>query len=241
MMQLHHDRSKTLKTPVLPAFPRPEGMTTHDYAFTRLRQAIMVGAFRPGTSITIRGLADALESSPTPVREALRQLTSIGALQFLENRRIVVPRITPARFEELISLRIALESHAARRAIAHLSDRQIDRIVALDDAIEMAITVGDKAGALIANQEFHRRIYTANPDQVAMPLIESVWLQLGPILGIAMEHVTELYVVDRHREAIDALRRRDEDAVAEAIAADIREGIGGFDHAAISKLLALAG
>ncbi len=216
-------------------------MTTHDYAFERLRQAIMVGAFRPGTSITIRGLADALESSPTPVREALRRLTSIGALQLLENRRIVVPKITPARFEELVSLRIEVECHAARRAVAHLSDRQIDRIAAIDDAIEAAISAGEKAEALIANQEFHRQIYMANPDQVAMPLIESLWLQLGPILGIAMEHVTELYVVDHHREAIEALRRRDENAVAEAIGADIREGIGGFDRQAIGKLLALAG
>lgn len=216
-------------------------MTTHDYAFERLRQAIMVGAFRPGTSITIRGLADALESSPTPVREALRRLTSIGALQLLENRRIVVPKITPARFEELVSLRIEVECHAARRAVAHLSDRQIDRIAAIDDAIEAAISAGEKAEALIANQEFHRQIYMANPDQVAMPLIESLWLQLGPILGIAMEHVTELYVVDHHREAIEALRRRDENAVAEAIGADIREGVGGFDRQAIGKLLALAG
>ncbi|MCA1404986.1 GntR family transcriptional regulator [Ensifer sp. IC3342] len=230
-----------MKALVLPAFERPEGMTTHDYAFARLRQAIMVGAFRPGTSVTIRGLAEALESSPTPVREALRQLTSIGALHFLENRRIVVPRITPARFEELISLRIVLESHAARRAVAHLSERQIDHIVAIDEAIEASILAGEKAAALIANQQFHRQIYTANPDQIAMPLIESVWLQLGPILGIAMEHVAELYVVDRHREAIDALRRRDEDAVAEAIGADIREGIGGFDQQAIAKLLSLAG
>lgn len=229
-----------MKTPTLPLFDRPEGMTTHDYAFARLRQAIMVGSFRPGTSVTIRGLAEALESSPTPVREALRQLTSIGALQVLENRRIVVPRITPARFEELISLRIALESHAARRAVAHLTERQIERISAIDDSIEDEIRRGDQAAALIANQAFHRTIYTANPDQIVMPLIESVWLQLGPILGIAMEHVSELYVVDRHREAIDALRRRDEDAVADAIAADIREGIGGFDQQAIARLLKLA-
>ncbi|RUU94457.1 MULTISPECIES: GntR family transcriptional regulator [unclassified Mesorhizobium] len=230
-----------MKMPALPAFPRSEGMTTHDYAFERLRQAIMVGAFPPGTSFTIRGLAEALESSSTPVREALRRLTSIGALQLLENRRIVVPKMTPTRFEELISLRIVLESHAARRAVAYLSDRQIDVIVAIDDAIEVAILAGEKAEALIANQEFHRKIYMANPDQVAMPLIESVWLQLGPILGIAMDHVTQLYVIDRHREAIEALRQRDEDAVAEAIGADICEGIGGFDKQAIGKLLALAG
>jgi len=214
-------------------------MTTQEYVFERLRHAIMVGAFKPGMSLTIRGLAGALESSPTPVREALRQLTSVGALQLLENRRILVPKTTPARFEELISLRIALESHAARRAVLHLSELQIDQLVVLDDAVEAAIKAGDKAGALIANQEFHRRIYTANPAHVAMPMIESLWLQLGPILGIAMEHVAEFYLVDRHQEAIAALRRRDEEAVAQAISADIREGVGGLDGRAVERLLAL--
>ncbi|UVK36001.1 GntR family transcriptional regulator (plasmid) [Mesorhizobium sp. AR10] len=224
----------------MPAFPRPTGMTTQEYVFERLRQAIMVGAFKPGMSLTIRGIADALESSPTPVREALRQLTSVGALQLLENRRIVVPKTTPARFEELIALRIVLESHAARRAVVHLSELQIDELVAFDDAVETAITAGDKAGALISNQEFHRRIYKANPAQVAMPLIESLWLQLGPILGIAMEHVAEFYLVDRHQEAIEALRRRDEEAVAQAIGADIREGVGGLDGRAVERLLAMS-
>ncbi len=216
-------------------------MTTHDYAFARLRQAIMVGAFPPGTSVTIRGLAEALQSSPTPVREALRQLTSIGALQILANRRIVVPRMSPARFEELISFRIALESHAARRAVACISERQIDDLLAIDTSVDDVMTSGRKAAALTLDQEFHRRIYTANPDNVAMPLIESIWLQLGPVLGIAMEHMEGLYETDRHLEAIEALRRRDEDAVAAAISADVRDGIGGFDRPAIANLLRMAG
>lgn len=224
----------------LPALLKPVGMTTHDYVFSRLRQALMVGAIRPGASLTIRGLADELDSSPTPIREALRQLTSIGALHFLENRRIVVPPMTAERFEELISLRIVLEQLAAQRAIPHINDRQIERLVEMDVAIDQAIARHDKGDALLANQRFHRAIYCTNPDQIVMPMIESVWLQLGPILGIAMEHVAELYVVDRHHEIIGALRARSPVAVATAVSADIREGIGGFDHEAITRLLQFA-
>ena len=83
---------------------RPEGMTTHEYAHRRLRQAIMVGSIRPGESLTIRGIAEAMESSPTPVREALRRLSAEGALRVLDNRRIMVPRMTADRFSELVSL-----------------------------------------------------------------------------------------------------------------------------------------
>lgn len=220
---------------------RPEGMTTHEYAHRRLRQAIMVGSIRPGEALTIRGIAEAMQSSPTPVREALRRLSSEGALKVLDNRRIMVPKMTADRFGELISLRSVLEQHAARRAVAHITERRIDRLAEIDAAQDAAIASRDNATALLLNQEFHRTLYTANPDQTVMPMVESIWLQLGPFLGIAMAHVAQLYFVDRHQEAIAALRKRDEDAVAAAIDADIREGIGGFERKAIENLLRLAG
>ncbi|MGO4337163.1 GntR family transcriptional regulator [Labrys sp. KB_33_2] len=229
-----------MKKLALPPLVRADGMTTHDYVFLRLRQAIMVGAFRPGTSLTIRGLAAALESSSTPVREALRQLTSIGALKLLENRRIQVPAVTPDLFEELISLRVVLEQHAARRAVVHITERQIGQLVEMDLAIDQAIHRQDKVGALLANQQFHRTIYAISPDRIILPMIESVWLQLGPVQGVAMEHVAELYVVDRHQEIIQALRQRNEEELAAAIGADIREGIGGFTSSAIASLLDVA-
>ncbi|MEW9310295.1 GntR family transcriptional regulator [Labrys neptuniae] len=229
-----------MKKLVLPPLARVDGTTTHDYVFLRLRQAIMVGAFRPGTSLTIRGLAAALESSSTPVREALRQLTSIGALKLLENRRIQVPAVTPELFEELISLRVVLEQHAARRAVAHITERQIDQLVEMDLAIDEAIARQDKVGALLANQQFHRTIYSISPDRIVLPMIESVWLQLGPVQGVAMEHVAELYVVDRHQEIIQALRQRDPAALVKSVGADIGEGIGGFDAPAVASLLDVA-
>jgi DNA-binding GntR family transcriptional regulator len=225
----------------LESLERPEGMTTHEYAHRRLRQAIMVGSIRPGESLTIRGIAEAMESSPTPVREALRRLSAEGALRVLDNRRIMVPRMTADRFSELVSLRSMLEQHAARRAVPHITERRIDQLAEIDRAQDEAIARKDNGTALLLNQEFHRTLYTANPEQVIMPMVESIWLQLGPFLGIAMEHVAQLYFVDRHQEAIEALRKRDEDAVATAIKADISEGIGGFERSAIENLLKLAG
>jgi DNA-binding GntR family transcriptional regulator len=229
-----------MSKPFILTLERTEGMTTREYAYRRLRQAIMVGDIRPGEALTIRGIAEALAISPTPVREALRQLSSEGALKVLDNRRIVVPQMTPERFGELIALRSTLEQHAARRAVAHITEKQIDQLVALDQAQDEAIQNHDNVEALVLNQSFHRTIYQAHPEQMIMPMVESVWLQLGPFLRIAMAHVSELYRVDRHQQAIDALRKRDEVAVAQAIHADIHEGIGGFDREAIVKLLRMS-
>ena len=71
-----------------------------------------------------------------------------------------------------------------------------------------------------------------------MPMIESVWLQLGPALGIAMGKVAEFYLIDRHQEIIRALRRRDPAALAAAIGADVRDGIGRFNQQIMASLLA---
>ena len=73
------------------------------------------------------------------------------------------------------------------------------------------------------NQDFHRTLYTVNPDQVAMPVIESIWLQLGPFQRQVIEHLEEFYKIDRHKEILSALRTRDAAALTDAIKSDIRE------------------
>jgi DNA-binding GntR family transcriptional regulator len=91
--------------------------TTQDSVYARLRHAIMVGTIEPGTNLTMRGLADAMGLSPTPIREAVRRLSSENAIEILPNRRLAIPEMTLGRFEELVALPISLETHAAERAL----------------------------------------------------------------------------------------------------------------------------
>ena len=55
--------------------------TTQEYVYRRLRNAIMIGAIEPGTSLTMRGLAEMMDLSPTPIREAIRRLSSEHAIE----------------------------------------------------------------------------------------------------------------------------------------------------------------
>jgi DNA-binding GntR family transcriptional regulator len=225
------------KSQTLPEITRSDDMTTQEYIYLRLRKAIMLGLIAPGNPITIRGLAEVLDTSPTPVREALRRLSTEHALQMLPNRRIVVPRMTPDRFKELIMLRITLEEHAAHSALPFISNRLVDRLVALDDSIDRAVADADRDQLITLNQQFHKSIYTANPDQVVMPMIESIWLQLGPFTRIAARNVNELYMVDHHKEILTALRLRDETGLITAISADIQGGVGHLHADALERIL----
>jgi DNA-binding GntR family transcriptional regulator len=185
----------------------------------------MIGAIEPGTHLTMRGLADALALSPTPIREAVRRLSSEHALQILPNRRMSVPHMTLGRFEELIALRITLESHAATRSLPYISDIVIEKMESIDKDMDQMIRAEHFDQLTISNQQFHHMLYAVNPNQVGIPAIESVWLQLGPFQRHVLTRVSEFYVTDWHKEILSALKSRDAAALVLAIEGDIRDGI----------------
>lgn len=208
----------------LPPIPQGGEMTTQDYAYQRLRNAVMVGALAPGTALTFRGLAQQLDLSPTPIREAVRRLSSENAIEVLENRRLRIPQMSLGRFEELVRMRVSLEIHAAQRAFPHLTAMVIEDLRRLDDSMDSAIETRDLDALTRLNHRFHEMLYCLNPHQVVMPLIESIWLQLGPFQRRVIEDIDSIKTVDRHKEILAALSARDLPALCTAIERDIRDG-----------------
>lgn len=209
----------------IPDIPEIPGATTQEYVYGRLRNAIMLGAIKPGTSLTMRGLADRLGLSPTPVREAVRRLSSEHAIQIKDNRRMTVPLMTPSRFEELVALRIAVEVHTAKRALPYVSDIIIERMTEIDARMDRFVSERELDQLTLLNQAFHRTLYTANPAQASMPVVESIWLQLGPFQRQVIIRVTEYYDIDRHKEILAALTTRDAAALHDALTNDIKDGV----------------
>lgn len=202
----------------------------NEWVYHTLRTSIMCGEIRPGVALTIRGLAEKLDVSSMPVREALRRLASEAAVDISDSRRVVVPLISPDKFKELYSIRILLETHAAELAMPYISEAQVEELKSLDKVIDASYSDGDIVSGSLANQAFHRFIYKQSPVQVCMPMIESLWLQLGPFARVALSKLEKYYVYDRHQEAIEAIEQRDTFALRRAIEADIRDGLSVFKN-----------
>lgn len=202
----------------------PDHLTLQEQVYQRLRLDIMTGKFVPGKSVTIRGLAETLGTSPMPVREALRRLVAERALQLLPNRRVSVPDMTADKYRELTAARIALEPLAAERALPHLDSATRKKLVRLDEQVDEGIQLGDVELYLSKNMEFHFTLYRAGPSQVIMPLIESLWLQMVPFLYLAMKRNGLGSVDDQHHAALDAIIKGDANALGQAIKLDILDG-----------------
>jgi DNA-binding GntR family transcriptional regulator len=201
---------------------------TNQWVYQLLRTNLICGKIAPGVPLTIRGLAEALDVSPMPVREALHRLACEGAVEAKNNRRVIVPMMTAEKFAELCELRILIESHAAERALPYIRDKDIGKLERIDASIDEAVEEGDVEATSLRNQDFHRSLYSANPHQIVVPLIESLWLQLGPFSRIAISKLEKIYIVDRHVEAIEALKQRNSFGLRRAIEADIRDGIASI-------------
>ena len=207
---------------------RAQDLKTHQWVYQLLRNNLMCGRIEPGEPLTIRGLAEVLDVSPMPVREALHRLACEGAVEVKNNRRVIVPMMTAEKFSELCDLRILLETHAAAGALPYIKEEDIAKLERLDRKIDDAVEANDVDNISLCNQDFHRHLYCANPFQISVPLIESLWLQLGPFSRIAIAKLEKAYLVDRHGEALDALRQRNLFGLRQAIEADIRDGIASI-------------
>lgn len=212
-------------------------VTTHESVYRVLRERILVGGFPPGKAVTLRGLAEELGVSAMPVREAVRRLIAERALKMRDNRRVLVPEMTRAKFNQVVFVRQTLEPELAARALPNLTQRDIRAIVACDSAVDRAMAQGDVEGYMRGNFEFHFGIYRLAQNDILLSLVESVWLQFGPFMRIAYGHFDTSKLEDFHHAALMAMKNGDEAGLRAAIAADIGQGMNfiGEDVLAIKE------
>jgi len=178
-----------------------------------------------GRLVTDKLLSESPGQYDDAASEAVRRLSSEYAILIKDNRRLTVPLMTPERFEELVALRIAVETHAALRALPYISDIVIDRLTEIDGSMDRFVAEKNADQLTLLNQAFHRMLYSVNPAQASLPMIESIWLQLGPFQRQVITEVAEYYQIDRHKEVLAALTARDGAALSAAIANDIVDGV----------------
>lgn len=200
--------------------------TAADVLHAKLRQQIWEGQFLPGDRVSIRAIAQEAGISVIPVRDAVRRLVAEGALCFIDSRTIEVPKLSLANHSDVLFARMQIEPEAARRAFAALSQQDLDQLIAHDMAVNRAIAGKDLNAYMKANFDFHFHIYRKAQAPALMRLIEILWLQSGPSMRfIAGQYGAQTMAPDYHKEATDALTRRDGTAFVTALRDDIAQGM----------------
>ncbi|WP_299349273.1 GntR family transcriptional regulator [uncultured Shimia sp.] len=197
----------------------------HQQVYLQLRDLILFGELAPGQAVTIQGLIASLEAGMTPVREAIRRLTSEGALEFQGNRRVIVPTPDVASIEEMIYARQALEPELALRAARRATKEDLNALKTIDDRLDQAISRGDVGLYLRENYAFHAKMYEMSGAPILTDIANGLWLRYGPSLRVVCGRMGTENLVDHHKEALEALAAGDPERVATAIQEDVVQGM----------------
>ena len=178
-----------------------------DFVKSRIREGIRGGRYQPGERIRESEVAEWLNVSRTPVREALRRLESEGLLTFVSWRGVVVRELDRQQVSELYAMREILEGAAARLAARHISEAELD---VLDMLLETADKVGDEPTKLAdLNRQFHQAIQSAAHNRYLTESLEQHRGTLALLRGTtyAVEGRPEA-AASEHRAIVKAIRDR---------------------------------
>ncbi len=200
---------------------RSESTSRSELVYQKLRAAIETGELKPGERIMEVEVAEWLDVSRTPVRDALRRLESEGMLAVEPRVGLVIASISRQAMLELYVMREVLEGTAARLCARHASDAEI---MELEELVKREQRLKENYEALARhNQLFHQAVHRGAHNRFlekSLSAVNDSMYLLGP---------SQMLLPDRaegaraeHAEVFRHIQRRDPDAAEDAARRHVR-------------------
>lgn len=172
-----------------------------------LKDRIIKGIYGPGERLNEREIAEIVNVSRTPIREALRVLESEGFVVNIANRGVFVKKYSPEELDALHRMLIRLESLAVEMAAPRLSERDLASLEQMTNRLRSVAARKNYAEYLTLNFEFHLFFARATGSKELFDAVSQLRKRIFRFIysHVALAHDPEQYVRD-HQDIIDALR-----------------------------------
>jgi len=212
--------------PVSPGLQAIRRSTLAEEVASEVRRAILSGQIAEGSSVSEAQLAEQLQVSRVPVREALVKLEHDGVVLFDHRGRCQVRTFARVEFEEILSLRFTLELVSARLAAQKLTPEDLAALRANLEALEKE---RDVTNISRLDVEFHDLIMAAARHERLNVCWRTVRTQFELLLAKAhrWQAARQIPVADHalrgHRPIFKALEARDPDKAVQQMDKHIRD------------------
>ena len=194
----------------------------------KTEELILKGSLAAGAKITERDLAERLGMSRAPVREAIRELVTVGLLEQISARQIVVRQLELSEVREIFEIRGMLESRAASLASERITTEQYKSLEALHLEMETTATRGEFSDYFDLNIAFHKLIHEIAAAPRLATLIDQVMRE--SLLFRSRGLVDEANIrssIEEHEQLLKALRVGDAELTSLLMRRHIQ---GGFNR-----------
>jgi DNA-binding GntR family transcriptional regulator len=203
----------------------PERKSLGQHVFENLKQAIIRGEMAPGDRLVESRLADALDISRTPVREAIHKLEREGLVRKLPKGGFTVVNLTREEVEETFGIRCVLESYAARLAAANYREEELLPLEEKIQEFQQCLDKGLLEDLPRINTQFHNLFYSLSKSPRLIKMINDLTDQIFRFRKILLKMETWAETSNRdHLKMLEAIRKRDLDQVEKVVKEHIARG-----------------
>ena len=190
--------------------PIERHQTLREKILETIRDAILKGSLKPGERVSEPELAERFGISRTPIREAFRQLESEGYLLVIPRKGAVVASLSARDIEEFYAIKIILEGFAARMAAEKLTEKDLERLEAINERLAQIAKEGDVKTFFRVHNEFHELFIKAAGNDKLFDMINQLVMKFKRLRLASLSQPGRMEIsVEEHRNMIQAFRDHD--------------------------------
>lgn len=194
--------------------------------YQQLKLAVLAGAFKAGERLLERDIAEKLQVSRTPVREALKRLEAEGLLEALPKQGLAVKEYSDDDIREIYMIREALECLAAEFAAINATDADIALLDKLVWEMDRLDNDADADKLREIHSCFSETYNRASHMPTLIHLIESLKDQVTRFRSVSLSTpARRIETKKEHKELLEALRRRDPERASALTHVHIRNAL----------------
>lgn len=195
-----------------------------EYALTVIRENIFTGKYKAGEKLSTQDIAEELGTSRTPVNAAINRLVAEGLAEAIPRRGTIVRQLSEEQINDIIDVRILLESYAIERAIKNVS-KNPEKIEYMKELLySFDFNNADYKSASDFEAEFHRTLVKLSGNEQLLRLYDTNWTMGYVSYFYTMAHMPNekhKKFFDEHKTIIEYLEAGNADELEKLIKSHI--------------------
>lgn len=184
--------------------------------FTHLKNAIVTGEYKAGERLVERELAEKLKISRTPIREALLRLESIGFVETVPRKGVVVAEITVEEILEVFTILSSLEVLSVKLAAQKMGGKTKDEFEKMITNVNKVLSGEEKCDIKQFHLDIHETLFKAAKSsklyEILMGLVDNI--RAFAHLGYEMPG-RQRTAMEEHRDILIAVYNQEVDKAME--------------------------
>ena len=201
-----------------------ENTNLRDQTYDIIKNMIMLREIEPGKKINEEHIAQEIQVSRTPIREALCRLENEGIVKIIPRRGAFVSDLTESNVREILLIREVLEGLVVRLAVENMDPKTLEK---LKKAIEKVSVIPEEDRDLItytrSEVDFHALLLSASNNQMLKNMMEIIYAHLQIIrLRTVVIPERAQKTVKEHQQILSAIEKGDARSAEELMRKHIR-------------------